>query len=474
MISSERMAAVDRNAEALGVPRKQLMESSGNAVARAVRDAADPGAAVAVVAGRGNNGGDAFAAVRFLDGYATTVHLLGRPATIRTAIARENWDALREGEYDTRVVRDSADLDLGDPDVVVDAMLGTGVTGALREPERSAAEAVNAADATVVAVDVPSGVDADTGESAGVAVAADRVVTFHEMKPGLADREGVTVADIGIPRAAERFVGPGDLLALDRPADAHKGAFGRVMVVGGGPYTGAPALAGQAALRAGADLAYVHAPAAVADEIQGYSEDLIVDAFPGERLTPDRVDDLLAAAEECDVVVLGPGLGAADETRAAVEAFLAGYGGRAVVDADALQAVVAVETDATLVCTPHRGEFRAMGGEDAEAWRERADRVEAFAADLGHTLLVKGPYDVVSDGDETRVSRTGNPGMTVGGTGDVLAGATGALLATLDPVQAASVGAYATGRAGDAAAEDGYGLLASDLLEHLPGALWDR
>jgi len=249
------MAAVDRNTEALGVPRKQLMESSGNAVARAVRAVVDPGAAVAVVAGRGNNGGDAFAATRFLDDFDVAVHLLGRPSAIRTEIARENWNALQQGEYDTRVVRDAGDLALGDPEVVVDAMLGTGVTGALREPERSAARAINGTDATVIAVDVPSGVDADTGESAGVAVEADCVVTFHAMKPALVDREDVTVADIGIPAAAERFAGPGDLLVLDRPADAHKGAFGRVMVIGGGPYTGAPALAGQATLRAGADLA---------------------------------------------------------------------------------------------------------------------------------------------------------------------------------------------------------------------------
>jgi NAD(P)H-hydrate epimerase len=473
MITSDRMAAVDRNAEALGVPRKQLMESSGNAVAEAVRAVAPAGASVAVLAGRGNNGGDAFVAVRFLDDYEVTVHLLGRPETIRTEIAGRNWAALESGAYDTRVVTDSRGLELDDPDVVVDGMLGTGVTGALREPERSGARAANDAEATVVAVDVPSGVDADTGEAAGVAVEADRVVTFHDLKPGLTDREDVTVADIGIPAAAERFVGPGDLGALDRPSDAHKGDFGRVTVVGGGPYTGAPALAALAALRAGADLAYVAAPEAVAREIQGYREDLIVEPFAGDHLAPDHVGDLLDTVADRDVVVLGPGLGEAEATLAAVEEFLAAYEGRAVVDADALQVVPGIETTATLVCTPHQGELRGMGGPSADDWRERADLVESFAAELGHTLLVKGAHDVVSDGERTRVNRTGNPGMTVGGTGDVLAGATGALLSVLDPLQAAAVGAYANGRAGDAVVENrGYGLLASDLPERLPAALW--
>jgi NAD(P)H-hydrate epimerase len=472
MIGSDRMAAVDRNAEALDVPRKQLMESSGNAVAREVRDVADTGASVAVVAGRGNNGGDAFVAARFLDD-DLTVHLLGRPESIGSTISRENWQALQAGDYDTDVVTDSSTLDLGDPDVVVDALLGTGVSGAPREPEASAIEAINQTDATVVAVDVPSGMDADTGETPGVAVDADRVVTFHDLKPGLADRDDVTVANIGIPDAAELFVGPGDLLALERDPQAHKGDFGRVLVVGGGPYTGAPALSAQAALRAGADLAYLAVPDEVADSIRGYSENLIVDGLVGTRLVPAHVPELLERASDVDVVVLGPGLGDADTTLDAVADFLADFQGRAVVDADALQVVPEVDTDATLVCTPHQGELQKMGGPSAEDWRERADAVEEFATELGHTLLVKGAHDVVSDGETTRVNRTGNPGMTVGGTGDVLAGATAAMLSTLDPVPAASVGAYANGTAGDLVVEDhGYGLLATDVVDALPDALW--
>ncbi|MFC6730574.1 NAD(P)H-hydrate epimerase, partial [Natronoarchaeum mannanilyticum] len=134
MITSDRMAAVDVNAEALGVPRKQLMESSGNAVASAVSERAEPGSTVAIVAGRGNNGGDAFVAARFLDEYDVSVHLLGRAETIGTEIARENWDALEAGDYETVEVKDSRALDLPDADEIVDAMLGTGVAGALREP----------------------------------------------------------------------------------------------------------------------------------------------------------------------------------------------------------------------------------------------------------------------------------------------------------------------------------------------------
>jgi NAD(P)H-hydrate epimerase len=473
MITSDRMAAVDENAAALGVPRKQLMESSGNAVARAVRRLADPGATVSVVAGRGNNGGDAFVAARFLDDYDVSVRLLGRPESISTDIARENWDALRTAEYDVQTVTDSEDFELDDPDVVVDAMLGTGVTGALREPEATVAAALNDADAAVLAVDVPSGVDADTGEAAGVAVEADHVVTFHDQKPGLASLDAeVDVADIGIPDAAELFTGPGDLRSLGRPSQSHKGDFGEVLVVGGGPYTGAPALSAQAALRTGADLVRVACPDPVAREVQGFSENLIVRSYEGDHLTPDQVDGVLDLAADHDVTVFGPGLGDHDETLDAVAQFLEAYDGTAVVDADALQVVPEVETEATLVCTPHQGELQKMGGETDDDWETRADLVADFAADLGHVLLVKGAYDVVSDGEETRVNRTGNPGMTVGGTGDVLAGATGALACVVSPLQAAAVGAYANGRAGDAAVEEnGYGLLATDLVDRLPAAL---
>ena len=474
MIDSGRMAAVDANAAALGVPQKQLMESSGNAVAREVRSVADLGARVAVVAGRGNNGGDGFVAARFLDDYQVSVHLLGRRETITTDIARENWDALLEAECDAREVTDSRSFDLPEADVVVDALLGTGIAGPAREPEATAIRAINDADATVVSVDVPSGLDADTGEAAGEAVAADRVVTFHDQKPRLADLDAdVTVADIGIPAAAETFVGPGDLQALTRESESHKGDFGQVFVIGGGPYTGAPALSAQAALRTGADLAYVAAPETVAREIQGYSENLIVESYAGERLTPDQVDGLLERANSRDVVVLGPGLGDAEETLQAVWDFLTGFEGRAVIDADALQVVPEVETEATLVCTPHQGELQKMGSPSAGDWEERADLVADFADEIGHTLLVKGVYDVISDGETTRANRTGNPGMTVGGTGDVLAGVTAALLAVHDPLTAATIGAYANGRAGDIVVEEGgYGMVATDLLPAVRTALW--
>ena len=476
MITGERMAAVDENAAALGVPRKQLMESSGAAVARAVREVAEPGSAVAIVAGRGNNGGDAFVAARFLDdagaadGYDVTTLLLGPAERIGTDIARENWAALVDGDHDVREATDSRAFDLPDCDVIVDAMLGTGITGELREPAATAARAIDDADATVVSVDVPSGFDADEGTHAENGVSADRVVTFHDEKPGLAGLDAdVTVADIGIPAAAERFVGPGDL-GLARPA----ARTGRAYVIGGGPYTGAPALAAQAALRSGMELSFVAAPDAVAGEIQGYAEDLIVQPYEGEYLTTDEVEALLANAEGYDnVVVFGPGLGSAEESLEAARQFLEAYTGPAVVDAEALAVVPEVDTEATLVCTPNRGELATMGGPEADDLREATDEIASLAADLGHVLLAKGVDDVISDGERTRVSRVGVPGMAVGGTGDLLAGIVAGLLEHAAPFEAACAGSLVNGRSGERVAEThSGGLLASDLLEEIPGVLW--
>ena len=475
MIRGSEMGVVDENAAALGVARKQLMESSGHAVAEAVREVADPGDSVTVVAGRGNNGGDAFVAVRFLDAFDVSTLLLGRPDAISTDIARENYDALVAGEYDVETVRDSSAVDLDDPDVVVDAMLGTGISGDLREPERTAAEEMNDGDATVVSVDVPSGLNAENGELADTAVDPDRVVTFHETKPGLSDLGAeVTVADIGIPEAAELFVERGDLMRLnDRRSDSHKGENGEVLVIGGGPYAGAPALAAQAALRAGADLVRVACPMVVGRELQGFSENLIVRPYQGKQLEPKQVGFLLQTARRHDAVVIGPGLGDEEATLEAVEGVLSGFSGTAVVDADALARVPDVDTDADLICTPHQGELRGMGGRTADDWRERMDLVERFAGDLGQVVLAKAPYDVISDGERTRVNRTGNAGMTVGGTGDVLAGITGAFAATHDPLDAAAMAAYVNGTAGDRVVErEGNGLVATDLIDEIPAVVW--
>ena len=473
MLTSERMAVVDRNAMSLGVPPARLMENAGAALARESLDGKPENALV--LAGTGNNGGDALVAARFLSREAEVdVVLLGRASNIRTEESRSNWEALEASEARLVELRDSTefeDMDF-DADVIVDGMLGVGVSGALREPVASAVERVNASDARVVSADVPTGVDPDAEEPSGEYVDADAVVAFHDEKPVHVSLEArVVVAEIGIPDAAEEFVGEGDLTLLRRDPDSHKGDHGKVVVVGGGPYTGAPALTATAALRAGADLAVVVAPEKAAETVASFSPDLIVRSLEGARLKPRHVEEVVAHTEDADVTVVGPGLGAANETLTAVREILPNLD-RAVVDADALREIDAARDDADVIATPHAGELARHVESVPDGWRERRDVVAEFARDKGVVTLLKGRYDVVSDGEETRVSRTGNPGMTVGGTGDVLAGVCASLTARLDSFDAACVGAFANGRAGDAVVEErGYGMTATDLVDAVPDAL---
>jgi len=477
MLTSERMAAVDKNAMSLGVPPARLMENAGAALAReAGREEPDE---VLVLSGTGNNGGDALVAARFLarEADVTTV-LLGRASNIRTEESRSNWDVLEASETGARLVelRDSTgfeDVEF-DVDVVVDGMLGVGVSGALREPVASAVEGVNRSDARVVSADVPTGVDPDArvDEQSGEHVDADAVVAFHDEKPAHASLEArVVVADIGIPDAAEEFVGVGDLTLLRRDPDSHKGDHGKVVVVGGGPYTGAPTLTALAAMRAGADLVKVVAPERAADAAASFSPDLITHSLDAERLKPRHVEEVVAETDDADVTVLGPGLGAAKETLTAVRELLPNLD-RAVVDADALREIDAAREDAEVIATPHAGELARHVETVPDGWSERRETVADFARDKGVVTLLKGRYDVVSDGERTRVSRTGNPGMTVGGTGDVLAGVCASLAARLDAFDAACVGAFANGRAGDAVVEErDYGMTATDIVDAVPGAL---
>src|SRR5699024_1323847 len=190
--------------------------------------------------------------------------------------------------------------------------------------------------------------------------------------------------------------------------------------------------------------------------------------YDADRLGPEQVDGLLeTATKHDDTVVLGPGLGTADETEAAVETFLAAFEGRAVVDADALSIVPDIETDATLVCTPNRHELAGMGGPDVSDLAANADAIESFAADLGHVVLAKAKDDVITDGERTRVSRTGTPGMTVGGTGDVRSGVTAAFFATRAALDAECVACYVDGLAAEGVGR-WTGLHASTLLDELP------
>ncbi|MCU0631207.1 MAG: NAD(P)H-hydrate dehydratase, partial [Methanoregulaceae archaeon] len=312
---------------------------------------------------------------------------------------------------------------------------------------------------TCIAMANESGIPVISADLPTPGIRAAWILAFHRPKT-----RGSEVADIGIPVEAEVFTGPGEVTLLPRRGQmAHKGEGGRVLVIGGGPYQGAPYLAGLGALRAGADIVRIASP--VFEPIP----DLIYERLGGEVINRDHIPRLIELARQSDVIVCGNGLGDASHE---VVCAVAPHCKKAVFDADALRQPVprAEET----IYTPHAAEFTRMTGKTPPPdLAGRGQIVKSLAG--GSTILLKGPVDVLSDGTRVKFNRTGTPAMTVGGTGDVLSGVTAALFCHLPAFDAATVAAYVNGMAGVAAEKaTGGGLLASELVNYIPRELFGQ
>ena len=489
-ILAEEMAAIERNAEYLGVSRLLLMENAGRAVASEILRRQRGSPSVVIFAGLGGNGGDGFVAARHLARRAVAVHLVvvGDPAAIRNEAAAANWRILQRMRHSIRtyIVRDASDLPSVQGSVVVDALLGTGARGAPRPPISQVLRVMNEMQGMKVAVDLPTGIHPDTGEpTTEYAFKADLTVTFHRPKLGLVrnkDHVGrLVVADIGIPPEAELYVGPGDVMRAiqPRPPYTHKGDFGHLLVVGGSHrYVGAPILASLGALRSGVDLVYLAAPRHVLDAATSQIPDLLPIPLRGKVLGGDDLPVIEEALARVEAVLVGPGLGDQTETLDTVAQILKMTGSHrkpVIIDADALKVITrAAKLGATTVITPHAGEFQRIAGHEVEeALSDRARQVHELARAIKCVVLLKGPVDVIATPTEVRLNWTGTPAMSVGGSGDVLAGLIAGFLAQgVGSFLAACAGAFINGAAGLLAyQEKGTGLIASDLAHYIPRIL---
>jgi NAD(P)H-hydrate epimerase len=474
LLTPAEMAEADRRTIAAGTPVEVLMERAGRAVARAVREVAGGvyGRRVVVVCGKGNNGGDGLIAARVLRFWGVRVDVF----------------ALTDGVDRTRAARA-----LARADVVVDAMYGTGFAGALEGDAAWFAEQIAAGTgARVVAVDIPSGVDGLTGAVAGAAVRADRTVTFAARKPGLlfppgATRAGlVDVADIGIDVGTGRtgITEAADVAAWVPPrrAETHKWEVGGVMVVGGTVgMTGAPMLVSHAAMRTGAGIVWVGVPGQAAAAAASGSEVITValPATPEGALDVAAVGVVLRDLDRFGALVVGPGLGRDERTVTAVGQLVADAPVPLVLDADGLNAlrgdlaplrVRHTMVEAPVVLTPHGGEYARLVGEPPGADRIAAARRLADATDA--VVLLKGSGTVIAEpgpAGRVAVNPTGGPWLATAGTGDVLSGIVGGLLARgCDAFAAAAAGAWLHGRAADRAGHTG--MIAGDLIAAIPAA----
>jgi NAD(P)H-hydrate epimerase len=509
VVTAKEMQELDRRATAeYGIPSLLLMENAGAETAREMR-AAFPALSrerVVVLCGRGNNGGDGFVVARHLRARGTSVEafLLARREELR-GDARINLEILEKLGAAPAEITAASDLGalkerIASADVVVDALLGTGARGPTVGLFAEAIESVNRAGRPVVAVDIPSGLVADSSEAAGPVIQATLTVTFALPKrclllyPAAGYAGSVRVADIGIPRELCRD--PKLTLGLLEAADAasafpprdpasHKGTFGHVLVVAGSVgKTGAAALCALAAQRAGAGLVTLAVPESLNDILEVKLTEVMTAPLPetaARTVASDALKPLLALAEGKSAIAIGPGLTTHPSTRQLVCDLLTSLGLPMVVDADGINALegragLLARAAGPVILTPHPGELsRLLGMERAEVLAQRIALAPQVAADHHVTLVLKMARSLIA-GPEGSVAivPTGNPGMATGGTGDVLTGLIAGLLARgVPPGPAAHAGTYVHGLAGDiAAARVGQeAMLAGDLLDCLPEAI---
>jgi hydroxyethylthiazole kinase-like uncharacterized protein yjeF len=508
VFTAAEMRALDARAiRDLGIPGSRLMESAGGGAAALIARWLAPirGRRVVVVCGKGNNGGDGFVVARRLKarGAAVRVLLVAR----RDEVSGDAATAL--GRWRGRLQEAPPDPDetvlaraLEHADLVVDALLGTGLTGPARGAAAAAIGAINRVGRSgvpVVALDLPSGLGSDGGALLGPTVKATHTVTFAGLKRGLllypaAAQAGVVeIADIGVPAAETgRGVATWKLEADDvrrhfppREPDAHKGRFGHLLVVAGSlGKTGAAILAGRAALRSGVGLCTIAVPASQQPLVAAHAPEYMTEALPETRarsLSLEGKNRVLELARRTDAVALGPGLSLDPETQEFARALVREVERPLVADADALGALAGHldllrRVAGPRALTPHPGEMARML--DVGIHVVQGDRIEtarAFARDHRVAVALKGAGTVIGHpGGLAVINPTGNPGLAKGGSGDVLTGIVGALLARgLEPTIALEAGCYLHGLAGDLAAE-GRGevaMIASDIVESLPTAL---
>jgi NAD(P)H-hydrate epimerase len=483
-----------------GVPSLDLMERAGAEAARAVTEMA-PAGPVRAVCGKGNNGGDGLVVTRLLRERGIPAEaLLLWPADELSGDARANHERLVSGGGSAvEVGAGRLDEALAGSALVVDAILGTGFEGSPRAPVDAAIGAINGAGCPVVAVDVPSGVNATTGEAVGPCVRAQATVTFHGAKVGLWISPGkqhagrVEVAGIGVPAAGRPEPPSAGLIAREvlegvprRTAASNKFSAGTVLVVGGSTgLTGAACLACEGAMRAGAGWVRAAVPASLNPVFEvKLTEVMTVPAADREgRLVPEAAAAVHEAAERADAVVLGPGIGRDGGTVALAADLIARLERPLVVDADGLYALARVGLDrvasraAPTVLTPHAGELaRLLGVESAQVSARRLASAGEAADLAGATVVLKGDDTLVVEPSSAGlgVSEGDCPGLATAGTGDVLSGVIAAFLAKgLGPFAAACAGVRAHADAGRAAAErlGADSVVAGDVVAALPGAI---
>lgn len=458
------MRATDKNTEYNHIPTIVLMENAGSKIAEYIINTYPDKKRVSIYSGTGGNGGDGFVIARHLlnHGYKVRLFLLSRPENIKNKDSKTNYESIKiisqtDKNLKLSIITDSTQIQPDNSDIIIDAILGTGVNGKLRQPISNAVDTINYSPAIVISVDVPSGLNPEDGKVADKTVVAHTTLTLHKMKTGLLKAQQsyvgeIKVLDIGIPRVSEEYVGEGDLLKLKTPkTDSHKGQNGSVLIVGSNPdYIGAVVFAANSCLTQLVDLVYIVAPEESAHIIKQYNPEFIVRGVKGNVLTMDAFDTINELSKRVDAILIGSGSGISEQTAQLFNRVVSTIKKPIVIDADALKIVSRELLHENIIVTPHKKEFTVLF--ESELPQDLDDKVElltGLSESYGVTILLKDVVDIITTSDDYKLNKTGNQGMTIGGTGDLLAGLTVALLTQQSPFEAAYLASFILGCAAD-------------------------
>ncbi len=497
-ITPVKMRELELNSAYIGLTPLILMENAGRGAYEEIKKRFDVNnSRILVFCGTGNNGGDGFVIARQLSLH-TKVHviLLGSPDKILKREAKINWEIIKKiyQRIETHEISSIDDLQritplINNADIIIDSILGTGIKGYIREPLKTAIKMINEAKAKKISIDIPSGMDPETGDITDVSVKPDLTITFHKAKSGFIGREKylgeLVVTSISIPSEVDYIIGPGDVTTSlkRRVFESRKGDFGKLLIVGGSDkYHGAPILSAMSAIRTGVDLLIISTPELIANTIRSHTPNFIVRDYPGRYLTSESIKHISNLINWADAIVLGPGLGIETETKEAVYklfTLIKKANKPLVVDADALKVLAEHPTvleGTRTVATPHRGEFKLLTGLEIKTSIDLLENINEILANIrkfGITFIVKGAVDLVAYKNMFKIDLLGNPGMTVGGIGDVLTGILGCFLSQgVEPFKAACAAVFITGLSGNLiASKKGYHFTSSELIEYIPAAL---
>ena len=501
-ITAKDVSQLDANCASLGIPNGYLMECAGLQATNKIYELykLNSKSSVVIICGIGNNGGDGLCIARHLAtrGVLVSVWLIGDPIHIRTEESRLNWELVNTLSLKIRTfsIKNIDQLNIlsksdffTNANIIIDALLGTGVKGKIREPISTAIDIINQSKIPIISIDVPSGMDPDTVKITEKAVNCDLCITFHAKKKGFTNIN-TWVVPIGIPIEASLFIGDGDLqLAIkERKKDIHKGQYGKLLVIGGSSsYSGAPTLAAMSALELGIDLCICYVPKGIGNVIRSFSPNLIVQEGVAENFSNSDFSQAKILSKWADAVLIGPGLGIDPKTIEFFEKFILWILEEkipCVVDADGIKILGKLinenkieSLNSSIVLTPHIAELKSVvrfkNLPKFDEIEKRAEKLISILQKIGGVIVVKGVYDYViklsTKGSTYRVNRSGCPEMSVGGTGDVLAGLISAFLSIGNtPFDGACAGIYLNGLLGEAAKKScGPRIHATDLIKNL-------